>query len=196
MNVETRASFLNLAGLVQGGLLVGSLLLAWLVGVPIWDRLHWSWGDCGWGLLATLPMLVVLATAGNLRRLAAELIGRPLSLCTWYDLILVAVLAGVGEELLFRGVLTAWIGQWHPWAGIILANLLFALVHSLTPSYALLAGAFGLYLSWLAHQPGSPNLLRPIVTHAAYDYLAFLWIIREHRTQSADLSTSPHSSEL
>lgn len=198
MNVDSRASFLALAGLIQGGLLIGSLGLAALLGIPIWDQLHWSWRDCGWGLLAVLPMLVVLASAGNLRRLAVELVGRPLSLCTWYDLILVAALAGIGEELLFRGVLTSWIGRLHPWAGIIAANLIFAAVHALTPTYLLLAGAFGLYLSWLANQPDAPNLLRPIMTHAAYDYLAFLWIIREYRSGSSDAESNarPLTSDL
>jgi membrane protease YdiL (CAAX protease family) len=194
VNVDTRASFLNVAGLVQGGLLIGSLLLAWLLDVQLWDRLHWSWRDCGWGLLATLPMLVVLVLAGNLRRLAADLLGHPLTLCTWYDLILLAILAGISEELLFRGVLTESFGRLHPWAGLIVPNVLFALAHALTPSYALIAAAFGLYLSCLSEFPGAPNLLRPIVAHAAYDYLAFLWIIHEyrHRTESSS-STEPTS---
>lgn len=185
MELQSRASFLNLAGLVQGGLLVGSLVLLNLLDLPVLDRLHWSWRDCGWGLLATLPMLLVLAAAGRLRRLVADLIGQPLSLCTWYDLVLLAALAGVGEELLFRGLLTSWIGRLDPWAGVIAANLLFAVLHAVTPAYALVAGAFGFYLAWLAESPGSPNLLRPIVTHAVYDYLAFLWIIREHRLRTS-----------
>jgi membrane protease YdiL (CAAX protease family) len=196
VHIDSRSSFLNLAGLIQGGLLLGTLLLAWLFDVPLWNRLHWSWRDCGWGLLATLPMLVVLATAGKLRSLAADLLGHPLSLCTWYDLLLVATLAGLGEELLFRGLLTMWIGQINPWAGVIVANVIFAVLHALTPTYALLAGAFGLYLSWLAVQPGTPNLLRPIVTHAVYDYLAFLWIIREHRSRTKDPRLAAPASGL
>lgn len=173
-----------MAGLVQGGLLLGSLLLAWVIDLPLHDRLYWSWRDFGWGLAATVPMLPVLATAGRLRRLVADLIGPALLQCTWYDLILLALLAGAGEELLFRGVLSSWLGTWHFWAGIIAANLLFGIVHSLTPGYAVLAAAFGFYLSWLTEYPEPPNLLRPIVTHAAYDYIAFLWIAREFRSRT------------
>jgi len=127
LNLETRSSFLNVAGGVQGGLLVSALVLAKVFDTPLWDELYWSWRDFGWGLLGTLPMLVVLVFAGNLRRLVGDLLGRPLSLCTWYDLAAVAALAGIGEELWFRGLATIWIGGiLHPWAGVILANLLFA----------------------------------------------------------------------
>ena len=69
---------------------------------------------------------------------------------------------------------------------IVGTNIIFALVHSLTPAYALLAAVFGFYLSWLAEAPGSPNLLRPIVTHAVYDYIAVVWIIREYRSRSPE----------
>lgn len=192
MELESRASFLNLAGLVQGSLLVSSLILVHFLDLPVLDRLHWSWRDCGWGLLGTLPMLAVLATARRLRRLVADLIGQPLSLCTWYDLLLLAALAGVGEELLFRGLLTSWVGRLDPWVGIIAANVIFAVLHAVTPAYAVVAGAFGFYLAWLAVSPAPPNLLRPIVTHAVYDYLAFLWIIREYRHRTdAPSSTEP-----
>lgn len=186
LELESRSSFLNLAGLIQGGLLLGSLVLIELFDLPVWDRLRWSWRDCGWGLLATLPMIAVLAGAGRLRRLVGDLIGKPLSLCTWYDLVLIAALAGVGEELLFRGVLTAWIGRIDPWTGVIAVNVIFALLHAVTPAYFVLAAAFGFYLSFLAEQPGAPNLLRPIITHAVYDYIAFLWIVREYRMRKSD----------
>ncbi|MBL8850939.1 MAG: CPBP family intramembrane metalloprotease [Planctomycetaceae bacterium] len=191
MNLDSRSSFLNMAGLVQGGLLLVTLFLAWLLNVPLYERLYWSWRDFGWGLAGTLPMLIVLAAAGHLRRLVADLIGQPLSLCKWYDLILLAALAGAGEELLFRGVLSSWIGAWDPWAGIIAANVVFGLVHSLTPGYALLAAAFGFYLSWLTEYPDPPNLLRPIVTHAVYDYIAFLWILHEYRSRTPDEAPHP-----
>lgn len=183
MKLDQRASFLNVAGLVQGGLLLGALFVAALADIPLLEQVRWVWHDVGWGLLATLPMLLVLVSARRLRRLVTELIGPSLNACRWYDLLLLALLAGAGEELLFRGLLQAWIGRLHPWAGIIGANLLFGIAHALSPGYALLAASFGFYLSWLAVYPDSPNLLRPIVTHAAYDYLAFLWIVREFRQQ-------------
>lgn len=185
MNIETRNGFLNAAGLVQGGLLVAALLLVTWLDVPLGDRLFWSWRDCGWGLLGTLPMLVVLVAAGNLRRLVGDLLGRPLSLCTWYDLAAVAALAGIGEELWFRGLATIWIGGWIPfWLTVIVVNLLFAFLHALTPAYFVVAAGFGFYLSLLAVWPGEPNLLRPIITHSVYDFIAFVWIVREYRSRT------------
>jgi membrane protease YdiL (CAAX protease family) len=137
-------------------------------------------------------MLLLFFASHGLRRLVVDLLGQPLSRCTWYDLLLVAALAGFGEELLFRGVLQPWIGRGHPLAGLIGANLIFGLLHALTPGYAVLATAFGFYLSWLLAGFGEPNLLRPIVTHAAYDYVAFLLVVREYRQRAtADARSGP-----
>ena len=128
-------------------------------------------------------MLASFAFATKLRRLVRDLLGRPLSLCRWYDLVLLAALAGFGEELLFRGVLQPWLGRIHPWVGIIGANLIFGALHALTPAYAVFATAFGLYLSWLYVGYDEPNLARPIIAHALYDYVAFLIIVREVRRE-------------
>jgi hypothetical protein len=38
-----------------------------------------------------------------------------------------------------------------------------------------------LFLGWLLDATGERNLLVPAMTHAVYDYLAFLWIIRLYR---------------
>jgi membrane protease YdiL (CAAX protease family) len=188
LNLETRNGFLNAAGIVQGGLVVTALLVVNWLDVPLRDQLYWSWRDCGWGLLGTAPMLVVLVFAGRLRRLVGDLLGRPLSQCTWYDLAAVAVLAGVGEELWFRGLATMWASAWLPfWGAVILVNIVFAFLHALTPAYLVVAAAFGFYLSGLAIWPDEPNLLRPIVTHAVYDFIAFLWIVREYRARQDTL---------
>ena len=69
----------------------------------------------------------------------------------WLQLALVSLVAGVGEELFFRGVLQptliGWIGIA---AGLIAASVVFGLLHAITPTYALLATAVGAYLGWLA----------------------------------------------
>ncbi len=191
MEINDRASFLRMAGLVEGGVvLIALLLAAWLDLWPL-NSIHPGFADALWGGLAIVPMLLLFFAARGLRRLVVELLGQPLSLCTWYDLLLVAVLAGFGEELLFRGVLQPWLGRGHPLAGLIGANLIFGLLHALTPGYAALATAFGFYLSWLLAGFGEPNLLRPIVAHAAYDYVAFLLIVREYRQGAARDSAAP-----
>ena len=52
--------------------------------------------------------------------------------------------AGIGEELLFRGVVQALLERWlGPWIALGVASILFGLVHALTPTYALLAAFAG-----------------------------------------------------
>ena len=60
--------------------------------------------------------------------------------------------------------------------GLLAAALLFGLLHSITPAYAILAGLVGLYLGglWLA----CGNLLTPIVAHGTYDFLALVYLVR------------------
>lgn len=179
--LNDRASFLNVAGVFEGGIVLVALGLGWLSGTAPLQRMNWDWNAILVGIVAILPMLACMALATKLRRLVGELLGRPLSLCRWYDLVLLAALAGFGEELLFRGVLQPWIGRIDPWLGVVAANVIFGLLHALTPGYAVFATVFGLYLSWLYTGFDEPNLARPIVAHALYDYVAFLSIIRDVR---------------
>lgn len=180
---DDRTSFLNLAGLMQGGLIVIALLLAWMTGQTPLDDIRWDWTAVGWSLAAVLPLLVVFFAARNLRDVVLKVIGRPLSRCAWYDLVLLAAVAGFSEELLFRGVLQPWIGRINPWTGVVAANVIFGLLHAVTPLYAVVATGFGFYLSWLYAGPDGANLLRPMITHGVYDYIAFLLILRDyHRT--------------
>jgi membrane protease YdiL (CAAX protease family) len=181
VEIENRAQFLNLAGMAQGGIVFLALALGLLAGIKPLGSIHWSAPDAAWGAAGILPMLAAFFAAPGLRQIVIDLLGRLLSLCRWYDLLLLSALAGLGEELLFRGVLQPWMGRLHPLAGLIGANVLFGLMHAVSPGYALLATAFGFYLSWLVDGPGEPNLLRPIVAHGLYDFVALLLIVREYR---------------
>lgn len=185
MEFRDRASFLNLAGILQGGIVLAALALGALVDIAALSSIRLDGTDALLGAVAILPMLGAFWLARPLRKLVVEALGPALALCTWYDLVLLAALAGFGEELLFRGTLQPWIGRLHPAAGLIGVNVLFGLLHALTPAYAMMAALFGLYLSWLAAGPGEPNLLRPIVAHALYDYLAFVLVVREYRRMAA-----------
>jgi membrane protease YdiL (CAAX protease family) len=93
------------------------------------------------------------------------------------ELALVAAAAGIGEELLFRGVLQPALAAHVPtWIAVALVGALFGLVHWLTPAYALLAGIVGVYLGALLALSG--NLLVPIVAHALYDFFALVLLKR------------------
>jgi membrane protease YdiL (CAAX protease family) len=103
-----------------------------------------------------------------------ETLGPYLMACRWYDLLLLGAVAGLSEEVLFRGVL-------HVKLGIVTSNIVFGAVHWITPAYALSAGLIGVYLGWL--QNYSENLLAPMITHGFYDFLAFLVVAHDARRE-------------
>ena len=171
-------SFLALT-LLEASLAPLALGLGWLLGTPPLARFAWSGRAAAMGVVAAVPMLVLLALSlrwpiGPLRRIRrffdAEV--RPvLGDRGPGDLALISLAAGVGEELLFRGVIQAALSRWlGTWAGLGVASLLFGLVHSITPAYAVIAALLGIYLGgvWMV----SGNLLTVIVAHALYDFIA------------------------
>jgi uncharacterized protein len=91
------------------------------------------------------------------------------------NLIFVAVFAGVGEELFFRGVLQRlFIKAFkNPWAGIIIAAFIFSAIHlqfyGFIPRFIL-----GILLGLIYWYSGS--LWPAIVAHFAYDALAVVVI--------------------
>lgn len=201
-NPQERSQFLNFAGLVEGGLALAAISIGWTVSISPVEHLSWDWRAFGLGIVAAAPTFAIFwltyrFPVGSLRRirdfLAREL-APSLANLYWYDLILLSVLAGVAEELLFRGLLQPWIARAceSAEAGQFLSNLLFGVVHWVTPLYALLACVIGNYLSWLMTLTEPTNLLTPMVTHAVHDYLAFLVIVAEYRRRA---SAPPPDSE-
>lgn len=93
------------------------------------------------------------------------------------DFVFMSVMAGLGEEVLFRAFLlhhaSAWLGV--P-AGLLLSSLLFGLVHAISFAYILFATALGLALGMLYLWSG--NLVVPIVAHGVYDVLALWYLVR------------------
>jgi membrane protease YdiL (CAAX protease family) len=93
------------------------------------------------------------------------------------ELAVVALLAGLGEETLFRGVLQqALDGPLPTWVALLATAALFGAAHWVTPTYAFLAGLVGLYFGALYLL--SDNLLAPIVAHALYDVVALTLLAR------------------
>jgi hypothetical protein len=91
--------------------------------------------------------------------------------------VAISLMAGIGEEALFRGVIqTALAGRLPVWSAIAITAVLFGVVHWATAIYALLAGLIGAYLGLLYHL--TDNLLAPIVTHALYDLAALSALAR------------------
>jgi membrane protease YdiL (CAAX protease family) len=112
--------------------------------------------------------------------LVVEQLGPVLASRSAAQLALVATLAGLAEETLFRGVIQVGLTRVLPEsAALVAASVAFGLAHFVTPTYAVLAGLAGLYLGSLYQLQG--NLLVPIVAHALYDFMALLYLVRRYR---------------
>ncbi len=160
------------------------IAVAWLVDIPLWEKLQPGQKSLLQGLAATLPMLGLLVVVTctqwhpliELRRQVGALIGTLFSQSTLWDLAAVSLAAGAGEEILFRGVLQSLAQGWmHPVAALAAVSLLFGLAHAMSTTYFVLATLVGFYLGWLAL--ACHSLVPPIVAHSLYDFFA-LWYIR------------------
>lgn len=81
--------------------------------------------------------------------------------------------AGLGEEMLFRGVLQSELGErFGDIAALTSSAVIFGALHAVTPLYALLAGLASLYFGELYLQ--YHNLAVPILCHGLYDVGALL----------------------
>ena len=195
-----RGQFLNLAGIAEGSLIIIAMAAGWWVGVHPLETLRWDGPDFLLGAAAALPIFGLFLLGHQfpvgpllrIKRFLIEMLGPSLAACRWYDLILLSLLAGVSEEALFRGFLQRWFEAKLGLAGGLgVASVLFGLAHVITPTYAVLATIAGAYLGALLHLTETPNLLVPIVTHALYDYLAFLVVVRSYRREHRADSDSP-----
>ena len=88
-------------------------------------------------------------------------LGHVLGRLDWRRCLLLAVLSGVAEETLFRGMI-------QPRVGLVAASLLFGLAHfvprrALLP-WTLMSVAAGFLLGWLFDVTG--NLVAPVIAHA------------------------------
>jgi membrane protease YdiL (CAAX protease family) len=192
MEASDPARTTQIALLFEGALGVAALIIGWLV--DQWPLVGFSTLQedsreqivaVGWGLVATGPLLVALlllerfpiGPLRNLREMTSEVILRMFGGASVMQLAAVAVAAGFGEELLFRGLVQAGVTHFFGLAvGVTTASLLFGVCHWLNTTYAILAMLAGAYFGACLLATG--NILTPIVAHAAYDFLALVYLIR------------------
>ena len=200
MNLQQRDDFLVFTAIFLTGLLIIAMALAAWSGLSPMLMVKWNWLDLGIGILAAFGMVVVFSQITSARDEAEAAMGASLAACHWYDLIMLALLVGIIEEVLFRGVLEPWVAMWNPLAAIILVNLLFGALHSLSITYFVVATLLGAILSLLAQGPGEYNLLRPIIAHAVYDYIGFVWLAnrysRKGYIETRQTDATPQQSDL
>lgn len=181
----SRSRFLLFAGLVQGGVLLLAVGVGYGLGISPTKLVRWSNRDLIGGLVAVLPLLAVYRFSPDLRHQATETLGESLTRCRWYDLVMLAALAGIGEELLFRGVLYEGLVPFNPWLALIISNVAFGLLHALSWNYFLTTTVIGFSMHALAGISEPRNLLAPMIAHSVYDLVAFILLRREMRTRSS-----------
>ena len=181
--------------LFEGGL--GAL--AWGLGLLIGDSpiatIDWTAASLLKGIVGTLPLVVGLlclercpaAAFVKIRKVVEEVLVPLFQGFALWQLAAVAFLAGVGEEILFRGLIQGGLAQLLDHVHIpsadlfalLLASLLFGLLHPLTKTYVLLCVLAGIYLGglWI----WSDNLVVPIWVHAFYDFFALVYLLRFSR---------------
>jgi uncharacterized protein len=162
----------------EGLMLVAAIAWAWWMALPL--RVGQPVAGVGWGLLAAAVLggvNLAFLNAGGTRwpgsalRYVCRMIVRPLfeHVRIWHILV-VSALAGLSEELLFRGVL-------QPLIGLPAASLVFGAVHvggRGFVGYGIWAACIGALFGWL--MVGTGGLLAPIVAHAVYDALALAYV--------------------
>jgi hypothetical protein len=120
-----------------------------------------------WGLTERIKWLADLR-----ERLALFL---PLDQIGWGYALLFGLLAGIPEEIFFRGAL-------QPTLGLLLTALFFGLLHAISPIYILFTILAGVLLGGLAQSRG--DLWAATCAHAAYD-ACLLWQLGRWERQLA-----------
>jgi len=176
----------------EGGIAVLAVAAGWMVGQHPLDAMHYARGDLLVGFAAGLvPMLVLMPCIwipiGPFRRMLRvvdDLLVPLFRGCNLLDFAIIAVLAGLGEEMFFRTIVQEGLASQFPapdgvWMGLAFSALLFGMAHWITPAYGIIAGAIGAYLGaiWL----WSGNLLVPVTAHAVYDFLALVYLVKIRR---------------
>ena len=189
--------FTKLAIVFEGGIVLLALLLAWAIGFSLMDNIRLSWTAVWWAAIETIPLLIfawwslhsrwppIARLCGTVREWVVPMFAG----CSVYGLAGISLLAGVGEEALFRGVLFHVFAQGlGTWGALTATSVLFGMAHFVTSGYAVLAGVIGGYLGALAlfHQ----NLAVPMLVHALYDFLALTYMVSQHRGEAAEPVTA------
>lgn len=175
----------------EAALILAAVFLGWIADINPFEYLHFSELAIVYGIVGTIPLFLLFRIMEQIQAepivkikdLLFETLGPGLHRYHWTDLLILASIAGLSEELLFRGVIQPWIeSSWGMTAGLVAGNIIFGMAHAVTPLYAVLAALVGVYLSLSLDFGGDRNLLVPIIIHGLYDFLAFIALMRAYRS--------------
>ena len=164
--------------LFEGGALLIAVLLANYLGIPLLPLSYSPARDVAAGLIGTcLPFAFFLFSLSpkadrinalvTLKKIVLSEVRPLFRNCSLNDLAVISLLAGIGEEFLFRGVIQTKFG-------IVFASILFGLLHFVSPAYAVVTTIMGFYLGMIFQISG--GLLVPVIIHFVYDLAALVYL--------------------
>lgn len=162
---------------------VALVLAAWL-GLDLWARFYFDVPTLNWAVLATLPLIGAMLMLTKSAWPWVKVLNEPIE--TYIKpllkdmplggLFLIALAAGTGEELLFRGVIQQGLSDWGgPGFGLVVASILFGLAHALNRYYVMVTVVMGLYLGLLYQ--ASQNIVLVLLIHALYDWVVLRFVV-------------------
>lgn len=182
--------FFKKACTFEASLILVAAVLGWIANINPFADLHFSESAIACGVIGAIPLFLMFLALEQIqaepvikiKNMLFETLGPSLHRYHWTDLFILAAIAGLSEELLFRGVIQPWMeSSWGIPAALVGSNIIFGLAHAVTPLYAVLAALVGIYLSLSLDYGGDRNLLLPIIIHGLYDFLAFVSLMRAYR---------------
>ncbi|MBL7646457.1 MAG: CPBP family intramembrane metalloprotease [Candidatus Hydrogenedentes bacterium] len=177
-----RRTLLKVATLVEGGMLLVALGLGWFLEEPWWTGARADGVSLASGAIAGA---IMLAAAGafmelnlpftiQMRRDIDRLSGLFRD-ATLLDFLYISVLAGAGEEALFRGLVqTGMAAHLGLPLAIAASALVFGLVHNISRPYVVFTAVLGAFFSGLF--VWSDNIVVPATAHGAYDFIALCYM--------------------
>ncbi|MGC8742527.1 MAG: CPBP family intramembrane glutamic endopeptidase [Verrucomicrobiia bacterium] len=135
------------------------------------------------GLAFAIPpfLLLLIVSHSNftpfkrIQEILYNFVNSYLGSCSIYQFALLSLVAGIGEEALFRGFLQGiLVNHIGILPGILLVNLAFGALHLITQTYGIIAFLIGCYLSAILHY--TDNLLIAMLCHSFYDFAALCYI--------------------
>ena len=185
-------NFFKMACKFEGALILVAIALGWMVAINPFEFIIFDEQAVINGIIGTLPLCLIFIALNQLeieslkkiRQVLHQTLGPSLYKHHWTDLFVLAAIAGISEEILFRGVLQPWMeNAWGMMAGLLVSSILFGLVHAVTILYFVMATAVSIYLGLYLDYDNTRNLLTPIIIHSLYDFFAFVVILHSYRLE-------------
>jgi membrane protease YdiL (CAAX protease family) len=126
-----------------------------------------------WLVLVALPAIPAIRSAfESIEQMVGPLFqGMPV-----WQIWVISLSAGIGEEVFFRWALQGTLTQWMPLpVAVLIASLAFGACHCLNATYFVVTACLGVILSMIYLLAGP---LAAVACHATYDYLAIRHLVK------------------